>query len=100
MEIKLGGDYAEPQKDKMENLGILLQIHPPVSPQDLSKHNSCSSSPDSTGFMETLLSVVIVCHDTPPCFSRLSLILLLSLLHLLFPLPGKLMIVTMLSFSS
>lgn len=72
----------------------------PFPPQDLSKHNSCSSSPDSTGFMETLLSVVFVCHDTPPCFSRLSLILLLSLLHLLFPLPGKLMTVTMLSFSS
>lgn len=99
MEIKLGGDYAEPQKDKMENLGILLQIHPPF-PLRTFQNNSCSSSPDSTGFMETLLSVVIVCHDTPPCFSRLSLILLLSLLHLLFPLPGKLMIVTMLSFSS
>lgn len=40
----------------MENLGSLLQIPHPLSQQDFSKHNSHHSFPDSTGFMETLLS--------------------------------------------
>lgn len=59
--------------------------NPHLLKADLSKHSSCPGPPDSTGFMETYVSLLKLLSDSPDRLSHSAS----EPLNLPFPLPGK-----------